>query len=65
MSPGAFLIYWLGCFLLTITAIVVAFLDVRALRRRTHDEQRHLFEDALKAIQTEAKTKPRSPRKSD
>jgi uncharacterized RDD family membrane protein YckC len=53
----AFFIYWVVCFALTGLAIMVAFLDVRALQRRIRQEQHDLFESTLKKI--EAKTKPR------
>ena len=53
----AFIFYWLGCFILTGLAIVIAFLDARALRRQTHQEQHDLFEATLKQIETEAKAR--------
>jgi membrane protein implicated in regulation of membrane protease activity len=57
----AFIIYWLVCFGFTGVAIVIAFLDARALQRRTHQEQHDLFESTLKRIETEAKARPRRP----
>ncbi len=42
-----FLIYWLICFLFTCSAIVIALLDVRAVRRRIRSEQRDLLERTL------------------
>ena len=57
----AFFIYWVVCFALTGLAVMVAFLDVRALQRRIRQEQRDLFESTLKKIEAEAKTKPRQP----
>jgi membrane protein implicated in regulation of membrane protease activity len=63
-----FLAYWLVCLVLTGLAVVVAFLDVRALGRRTRQEQRDLFEKTLRQIETEARAKSRqndrNPRKS-
>jgi membrane protein implicated in regulation of membrane protease activity len=56
-----FIIYWLVCFCCTGLAILVAMLDARALRRRTHQEQHELFEATLKQIETEAKTRPLPP----
>src|SRR5438874_1619238 len=58
LGDVAFIIYWLACFGLTSVAIVVAFLDVRAVRGRIREEQRKLLEATLKRIETEAKTKP-------
>jgi len=49
----AALAYWLVCFVFTVLAIIAAFLDVRALRRSTRDEQRALFENTLKTIPRE------------
>ena len=56
-----FIGYWLVCFALTGLAIVVAFLDARALQRRTRQEQRDLFEATLKQIETEARARARRP----
>jgi membrane protein implicated in regulation of membrane protease activity len=49
----AFLAYWLVCFIFTLLAICAAFLDVRALRRSTREEQRALFEQTLQNISRE------------
>ncbi len=54
-----FLGYWFLCLLLTATAIVIAFLDARALRRQTRDEARDLLQATLKEIESEAKNRPR------
>jgi len=43
---------------LTTLAIIIAFLDVRALQRRIHQEQRELLDTTLKKIECEAKNKP-------
>ena len=56
-----FLIFWLVCFVFTGIAIVMAFLDARALQHRTRREQRDLFEATLRQIEKEARTRP--PRK--
>ena len=63
LAGGAYLIYWLVCFVLTGLAIVVAFMDVRALQRRIRNEHRDLLESTLDRIQTEAKDKklPKKP----
>lgn len=57
----ALLAYWLLCLALTGLAIMVAFLDVRALHRRIRQEQRALLESTLKKIETEAKTQRPPP----
>jgi membrane protein implicated in regulation of membrane protease activity len=56
-----FILYWLVCLGFTSVAIVIAFLDARALQRRTHQEQHDLFDTTLKQIETEAKARPRRP----
>lgn len=48
-----FLLYWLACFTFTMAAIVIALLDVRALRRRTREEQRRLVERTLEQVDRE------------
>ena len=50
-----FLFYWFACFTFTMAAIVIALLDVRALRRRTRDEQRKLMERTLEQVDRERK----------
>jgi hypothetical protein len=54
----AFIFYWMVCFALTMLAIIVAFLDARALQRRTREEQQDLFTTTLKQIETEARSRP-------
>jgi hypothetical protein len=61
LGNWAFLAYWLVCFGLTGLAILIAFVDARALRHRIRQQQRDLFEATLKEIETEAKTKSRRP----
>src|ERR1043166_5697766 len=51
----AFLAYWLVCLALTGLAIFIAFLDVRALQRRTRQEHRDLLDSTLKEIETDAR----------
>jgi hypothetical protein len=53
----AFVVYWLACFGLTCLAILIAFLDVRALGRQTRQEQRDLLKTTLDKIQLDAKKK--------
>jgi hypothetical protein len=60
----SFLLYWLACFVLTGTAMLAAILDLRAVQRRTRDEQRVLLENALIEIQTKNRAKRRPPRQS-
>jgi hypothetical protein len=62
LSAFAFLFYWLCCLLLTATAIVVAFADVLALQRRTHQERRDLLQNTIKEIETEARARHHRPK---
>ncbi len=57
----AFIAYWLVCLSLTGLAVLVAFLDARAVQRRTRQAQQDLLETALKQIESEAKSRPRQP----
>ncbi len=61
-GPVGFVIFWLVCLTFTCLAILVAFLDLSAVRRRTREEQRELVENTLKEIarQKEAKAKKTS-----
>ncbi len=47
LRGGGFLIYWLVCFGFTSLAMVVALLDIRAVRKRVREEQHHLFNQAF------------------
>jgi len=53
LSDLGILAYRLICLVFTLLAICAAFLDVRALRRATRDEQRRLFENTLQNIPKE------------
>src|SRR5215831_11253777 len=57
-----FVLYWLLCLLLTTTAMIIAFLDARALRRQTREQARDLLQSTLKEIETDAKSKRGRPR---
>jgi hypothetical protein len=52
-----FLLYWLLCFILTGAAILVAYLDALALKRRSKREARELLETTLSEIESDAKKK--------
>lgn len=57
LGSFGFICYWLGCLAFTCLAIVIAFLDARALRRQTRQAQHDLFQATLKQIETEAKAR--------
>ena len=52
-----FLIYWLLCMVLTSVAIIIAFLDVRALAQRTREEQEQLFASTLSRVEKAVREK--------
>jgi peptidoglycan/LPS O-acetylase OafA/YrhL len=58
-----FVLYWLLCLILTAAAIIIAFLDARALRRQTREEARDLLQSTLKEIETDAKARRGQPRR--
>jgi hypothetical protein len=48
-----FIIYWAFCFLFTIAAVVIALLDVRAVRLRIKEEKAELVARTLREIENE------------
>ena len=52
-----FVLYWLICLILTTAAIIIAFLDARALRQQTREQARDLLQSTLKEIETDAKAR--------
>ena len=48
-----FLAYWFPCFIFTGLAFLMAWLDLRALRRRAREQQRKLFERTMKGLPPE------------
>src|SRR5215204_133940 len=60
-----FIVYWLTCFLLTGTAIVIALVGVRALQRRRRDEEGDLVQIAVKQMVARARDERLVRRKSD
>jgi|ERR671925_2208551 membrane protein implicated in regulation of membrane protease activity len=55
LTDIAFVIYWLVCLFFTALAMVTALLDIRALRRRTRDQQRELFRETMDDIDSDKK----------
>lgn len=54
VEPMLQLGFWSLCFVVTLTAIVIAFADLRVLRQRTRDERRALFEQTMQEIEKES-----------
>ena len=59
LTPRVFVLYWTICFLLTMAAIIVAFMDIRAVHRKVGQEQRDLLENALSDIEKQARRRKR------
>ena len=53
VEPLLLIAFWLLCFFLTLTAILLAFADLRALRDRTRAEKRALLEETMQEIEKE------------
>ena len=54
-----FLAYWGVCFVLTMAAIFVALLDMRATRRKAREEQDDLLRRTLEEIENESNDQPK------
>lgn len=59
LKDVGFLVYWFVCLGFTCLAIVIAFLDVRALGQRIRKERHQLLETTLNQIQADARKKRR------
>ncbi len=59
------LLFWLVCFVCTIVAVIIAFLDVRAMGREVSKAQRELFNSTLKKIELDAQSKNHPQRNTD
>jgi hypothetical protein len=57
LQAPALLVYFLLCLSLTALAMSAALLDLRALRRQSRDKQRDLFQETLKSIEKDAKSR--------
>ncbi|HZQ46874.1 MAG TPA: hypothetical protein VFC07_07685 [Verrucomicrobiae bacterium] len=50
LQQQAFVYYWLTCTLMTGLTLLVALLDLRAVRRRSQQEQNELVKNVLREI---------------
>jgi hypothetical protein len=50
-------LYWLGCFIFTMLAMITAVRDVRALNAKAMKEQRGLLDTTLRDIESDARQK--------
>ena len=62
LSPVGFLFYWIGCFVFTALAAMTALLDAARVRAESRHEQRALFEEALRRIESEKRARSRELR---
>ena len=62
LTNVGFLLYWLACLVCTGGAIVVAYLDVRAVQTRGRREARDLLETTLTQIERDARNRPHGPK---
>ena len=46
-NPTLFVTYWLSCFGFTVLAFCIALYDLRVMRRRIREEQKHAFKRAF------------------
>jgi len=58
LDGAAFLVYWFACFLFTFAAMIVALIDLQAIRRQSQEETRRVFERSLAKIEREASQPP-------
>lgn len=57
LSSAGFLLYWTGCFFITALAAMAALLDVAQVRAESRKEQRVLFEETLRKIESEKRAR--------
>lgn len=62
LSPVGFLIYWISCFFVTALSATAALLDAARVRAESRDEQRALFEETLRRIESEKRARTRDQR---
>jgi hypothetical protein len=56
-----FVAYWFACFLCALLALVMAWLDLRAIRRQARAERRELLDQALSRISRDAQPHGHGP----
>jgi len=58
LTGWSFVVYWAACFMLTASAMVVALLDMRMVRRRMEQEHRELLRRMLGEDQADHRVPP-------
>lgn len=51
LQGSGYVCYWLVCMILTWLAVAIAWLDLRAIRRRQRDQQKALINRALESLE--------------
>ena len=59
--PWEFVVFWLGCFAFVGLALLLALLDMAAVRRRVRREERELVESTLRQITQARESKSGKP----
>ena len=57
LNGVAYLFYWFLCFVFTVLAIFIALLDMRAVRRYLHQQNREIVERAIAEAQKASEEK--------
>src|SRR5262245_6806973 len=60
LEPIGFILFWLACLVCTCAAIMVALVDLSAVRRRTREEQRALLESTVQEIARQKELKEKA-----
>jgi hypothetical protein len=56
LEGWGFILYWMGCFLLTGWAVIAALLDLRAVTKETRHEQSDILHELVEEIKKETAT---------
>ena len=57
LKDFAFVGYWAVCMACTVAAIIIAFIDARAVQRSVGQQQRDLLDSTLRKIEGEARAR--------
>lgn len=61
-SPLVLMCYWLGCFILTALAALVAIIDAARVSLASREEQRSLLEETLQQVEREKRERKKTKR---
>ena len=60
LTGMGFLLYWGACLALTVVAILIAFIDMRAVQYQLRQEKHELIQSTIENIQKDARTKAKA-----